>query len=40
MVPGYGYFFLISDGAYGLIILLSSSRERERKRERERERER
>jgi hypothetical protein len=33
------FFFLISDGAYGLIILLSSSsREIDRERDRERER--
>ncbi len=39
MVYGTGLwiFFLISDGAYGLIILLSGGRERERVRERERE---
>ena len=29
MGPGYGYIFLISDGAYRLIILLSDG-ERER----------
>ncbi len=36
---GYGYFFLISDGAYRLIILLCDGRKREKEREIERERE-
>jgi hypothetical protein len=34
MGSGYGYFFLISDGAYGFnFFLLSDGRERERERE-------
>ena len=40
MGPGYGYFFLISDGAYGVNFFIEWwEREREREREREKDRE-